>query len=69
MYEYDRAIGYLHTPSVLSIADVELLHTWVIQSVAYSNTCDDVRVSGFEDGVICGTEVDEEQEKEEHRAC
>ena len=57
--EYDRAMDYLQTPGVLSIADVELLH---------SSTCDDVDASGFKDGVACDTEADEEKE-EEHRAC
>ena len=31
----------LQTPGVLSIADIELLHTRVAQSVTYSSTCDD----------------------------
>ena len=66
--EYDRAMDYLQTPGVLSMADVELLHTRVAQSVAYSNTCDDVDAPGFKDAVACDTEADEE-EAEEHRAC
>ena len=44
--EYDRAIDYLRTPGVLSIADVELLHARVTQSVNYSNTCGDVDSAG-----------------------
>lgn len=56
-------------PACLSFQVVyEYDRDW-IQSVVYSNTCDDVRFSGFEDGLICDTEVDEEQEEEEHRAC
>ena len=66
--EYDRAMDYLRKPGVLSIADVELLHTRVTQSVAYSSTCDDVESTGFRDGVTCDAEADEEEE-EEHRAC
>ena len=66
--EYDRAMDYLRTPGVLSIADVELLHTRVTQSVSYSNTCGDVDSTGFRDGVTCDKEADEEEE-EEHRAC
>ena len=66
--EYDRAMDYLRTPGVLSIADVELLHTRVTQSVSYSNTCGDVDSAGFKDGVTCDAEADEEEE-EEHRAC
>ena len=67
--EYDRAMDYLRKPGVLSIADVELLHTRVTQSVAYSSTCDDVESTGFRDGVTCDAEADEEEEEEEHRAC
>ena len=68
--KYDRAMDYLQMPGVLSIADVELLHTRVAQSVTYSNTCEDVDAPGFKDGVACDTEVDEEEEEEEeHRAC
>ena len=66
--EYDRAMDYLRTPGVLSIADVELLHTRVTQSVNYSSTCGNVDSTGFRDGVTCDKEVDEEEE-EEHRAC
>ena len=33
VHEYDRAMDYLQTPGVLSMADVELLHTRVAQSV------------------------------------
>jgi hypothetical protein len=61
-------MNYLRKPGVLSIADVELLHTRVTQSVAYSSTCDDVESIGFRDGVTCDAEADEEEE-EEHRAC
>ena len=50
------------------MADVELLHTRVAQSVTYSSTCDDVDAPGFKDDVACDTEVDEE-EAEEHRGC
>ena len=65
--ENDRAVDYLWTPGVLSIADVEFLHTRVTQSVNYSSTCGDVDSTGFRDGVTCNKEADEE--KEEHRAC
>jgi len=44
--EYDRAMDYLRKPGVVSIADVELLHTRVTQSLAYSSTCDDVESTG-----------------------
>jgi len=63
--EYDRAIDYLRKPGVLSINDVELLHTQVTQSVAYSSTCDDVESTGFRDSATCDAEADEE----EHRVC
>ncbi len=53
---------------MLSIADVELLHARVAQSVTYSSTCDDVDAKEFKDGVACDTEADEEEE-EEHRGC
>ena len=66
--EYDRAMDYLRTPGVLSIADVELLHTRVTQSVTYSNTCNDVDSVGFKDGVTCDDAANEEEE-EEHRGC
>jgi len=66
--EYDPAMDYLRTPGVLSIADVELLHTHVTQSVSNSNTCGDVDSAGFKDGVTCDAEADDEEE-EEHRAC
>ena len=66
--EYDRAMDYLQTPGVLSMAEVELLRTRVAQSVTYSNTCEDVDAKGFKDGVACDTEADEEAE-EEHRVC
>ena len=68
VHEYDRAIDYLRTPGVLSMADVELLHTRATLSVAYSNTCNDVDSPKFRDGVTCDPEADEEEE-EEHRAC
>ena len=67
--EYNRAMDYLRTPGVLFIADVDLLHTRVTQSVSYSNTCGDVDSAGFKDGVTCDAEADEEEEEEEHRAC
>ena len=51
--EYDRAMDYLQMPGVLSIADVELLHARVTQSVMYSNTCDDIESTGFKNGVTC----------------
>ena len=66
--EYDRAMDYLRTPGVLSIADVELLHTRFTQSVKYSDTCNDVDSVGFKDGVTCDATADEEEE-EDHRAC
>jgi hypothetical protein len=66
--EYDRAMDYLRTPGVLSIADVELLHTRFTQSVKYSDTCNDVDSVGFRDGVTCDATADEEEE-EDHRAC
>ena len=69
VHEYDRAMDYLRTPGVLSIADVELLHTRVTQSVPYSNTCNDVDSMGFKDGVTCDATTNEEEEEEEHRAC
>ena len=50
---------------MLSINDVELLHTQVTQSVAYSSTCDDVESTGFRDSATCDAEADEE----EHRVC
>ena len=68
VHEYDRAMDYLRTPGVLTIADVELLQTRVTQSVAYSNTCTNVDSLGFKDGVTCDTTTNEEEE-EEHRAC
>ena len=68
VHEYDRAMDYLRTPGVLSMADVELLHTRATLSVAYSNTCNDVDSPKFRDGVTCDPEADEEEE-EEHRAC
>ena len=66
--EYDRAMDYLRTPGVLSIADVELLHTRFTQSVKYSDTCNDVDSVRFQDGVTCDATADEEEE-EDHRAC
>jgi hypothetical protein len=68
VHEYDRAMDYLLTPGVLTIADVELLQTRVTQSVAYSNTCKDVDSLGIKDGVTCDATTNEEEE-EEHRAC
>ena len=53
---------------MLSIADVELLHTRFTQSVKYSNTCNDVDSVEFKDGVTCDATADEEEE-EDHRAC
>ena len=53
---------------MLSIADVELLHTRVTQSVTYSNTCNDVDSVGFKDGVTWDDAANEEEE-EEHRGC
>lgn len=62
--EYDRAIDYyLRTPGVLSIADMELLHTRVTQSVTFLNTCNDVDSVGFKNSVTCDVAA------EEHRAC
>ena len=63
--EYDRAMDYLRTPGVLSIADVELLHTRVTQSVTYSNTCNDVDSVGFKDGVTCDDAGNVEEEEEQ----
>ena len=68
VHEYDRARDCLRTPGVLFIADVELLHLRATQSVAYSNTCNDVDSLGFKDGVTCDATTNEEEE-EEHRAC
>ena len=58
--ECDRAIDYLRTPGVLSIADVDLLHTRATQSLTYSDTCGDGTSSGEEATVTvwvgdCGT--------------
>ena len=64
--KYDRAMDYLRTPGVLSIADVELLHTRFIQSVKYSDTCNDVDSVVFSDDVTCDATADEEEE--DHRA-
>ena len=69
VHEYDRAMDYLRTPGVLTIADVELLQTRVTQSVAYSNACNNVDSLGFKDGVTCDATTNEEEEEEEHRAC
>ena len=52
---------------VLTIAVVELLQTRVTQSVAYSNTCNDVDSLGFKDGITCDATTNEEEE--EHRSC
>jgi hypothetical protein len=49
--ERDRAIDYLQTPGMLSIADVDLLHTRATQSVTYSDTYGDVDSAGFKDCV------------------
>ena len=65
--EYDRAKDYLRTP-VLSIADVELLHTRFTQSVKYSDIFNDVDCVVFKDCVTCNATADEEEE-ENHRAC
>ena len=68
--EYERAMDYLRTPGVLSIAVVELLHTRFTQSVKYSDTCNDVDSVVFKDGVTCDATADkEEEEEEDHRAC
>ena len=61
-------MDYLRTPGMLPIADVELLHTRVTQSVTYSNTCHDVDSVGYKDGVTCGDAAKEEEE-EDHRSC
>jgi hypothetical protein len=60
--EYDRAMNNLQMPGALSIADVELLHTRVIQSVAYTSTCDDVESKGLRNGANCDAETDEEDD-------
>jgi len=44
--ECDRAIDFLRTPVVLSIADVDLLHTRATQSLTYSDTCGEVDSAG-----------------------
>jgi hypothetical protein len=59
-------MDYLRTPGVLSIADVELLHTKFTQSVKYSDTCNDVDSVGFKDVDSVGFKDDDE---EDHRAC
>jgi len=66
--EYDRAMEHLTTPGLLSIADVNLLHTRVTLADTYSTSCNDVDSSGFRDGNFCDEAADEEEE-EEHRAC
>ena len=67
--EYNPAMDYLLTPGVLSIVDVELLHTQFTQSVKYLDTCNDVDSVGFKDGVACDANAEEEEEEEDHRAC
>jgi hypothetical protein len=44
--ECDRAIDFLRTPVVLSIADVDLLHTRATQSLTYLDTCGEVDSAG-----------------------
>ena len=66
--EYDRAMEHLPTPGLLTIADVELLHTRDTQAVRHSDTCNDVDSAGFRDGETCDAAADEE-EVEEHRSC
>ena len=60
--EYDRTLG------VLSLADVELLHTRFTQSVKHSDTCNDVDSVVFKDVVTCDATADEKEE-EDYRAC
>ena len=61
--EYDRAMDYLQTPGVLSIADVELLHTRVAKSVTY------LRMVLLRPDLRMVLVVTLEEEEEEHRAC